>query len=300
MILKKIKHRLFYLLINIRFFIRTLVGKKSGSAKLLSKNGIIKLKCDGISDHILNLIDDFKNNKNDSNFKILNKNNDGIKSLRVNLESEFLWKYIFTDEIYKTIRGYYGGNFYLRNNPSIIFNYDNEKHGAQLYHLDWGLRQVSIMVSLSDVLNESTHMKYILKSNNSYWFKHPDRNSISFQNKVDKLKRKDELIFSTIGSKDNLYIFDAGNGFHRQVGGGKRIMMHFNFVENFTFTDWDKAWSPGLKSNDDIWFSKPSKKIDNFISKSPFPKEVFSIVHRKYEPSLFTPSILSKNYNLGY
>ena len=84
------------------------------------------------------------------------------------------------------------------------------------------------------------YMEYLLGSANKLYFRHPDRLSNGFKKNVKKyLNTYPQSILKTLGQKDDTFIFDAGNGYHRQVGGGSRIMLHLNFVENLAYTNWD-------------------------------------------------------------
>lgn len=289
--------RMMYIVTNVRFYLRKLFyfKKNNDLTKEFIRNGMIKVNANGISEEISKLLE---KNKLDSNLTVVNKNKNGLKGISVGLDNNFLWKYIFTDEIYNLIYGYYGGDFYLRNNPMLVFNYDEEEHGAQNFHLDWGLRQLSIMVSLTDVIEKSTQMEYLLNSNKGSYFKHPDRLNKNFKRKVKKfLLNNPKSLFKTIGKKDDLFLFDAGNGFHRQVGGGHRIMLHLNFVDNLAFTNWIDDWSSNPdNTNDSIWFHDSSESINSKIKSSKFSKNTFSLVLRNHKPGLLIPKIFSKNY----
>ena len=135
-------------------------------------------------------------------------------------------------------------------------------------------------------------------SNHDFYNKHPDRFSEKFKSKVNSFAKKNsKSLFKTIGKKDDLFLFDAGNGFHRQVGGGHRIMLHLNFVDNLTFTNWVNDWVPNKeKTNDDVWFQDSSESIKNKIESSPFSKKVFSLVLKNKNPGLLSPKIFSNNY----
>lgn len=303
--MKRIKNRAAYFFINLRFFLRNIFLnnkflKINSKVKEFEKHGIIKIGVPGISEYLLSMIgktEYINQNKSDLDIKIINQNEHGIKGMSVDICSDFLWKYVFTKEIYEILLGYYKGDFYLRNNPVIVFNYDGETHGAQAYHLDWGLRQTSIMINLTDVIAASTQMTYLLKSNKSYWFKHPNRESDKFKKMVLKYKSNNpNCSYNTQSNRDTLFIFDAGNGFHRQVPGGQRIMLHLNFVDNLAFTEWDKNWEPASNSQKEVWFSNSSKKIDELILKSGLPSKMFSLVLQNHKPGILTPLIFSKNF----
>jgi hypothetical protein len=297
----------FYSCINFRHFIRHIIfinktERPIGMAIDLQKNGIIKLKANGLSEYLIPLIENPKNlnKKSEEYYLIENTSNDyGIKGINVDIQSEFLWRYIFTKENYEILKSYYRGPFYLRNNPYIAISYDKESHGAQNFHVDWGLRQCSIMVNLTDIDSSSTHMEYLLGTNRRYWFKHPHRLSEKFKTIVASHKSHyPHANFTTQSPKDTLFIFDAGNGLHRQVPGGKRIILHLNFVDNLAYTGWKHGWEPSEAFKESYWFSEIGEKTLEKISNSGIPQSFFSLVLQQAKPNVITPKIYSKNYNL--
>ena len=45
-----------------------------------------------------------------------------------------------------------------------------------MFHVDGGLRQLSVMINLTDLKNENTHMEYLVNTNHQYFlYKDPDR-----------------------------------------------------------------------------------------------------------------------------
>jgi len=296
----KIVIRLMYAYSNCMYLLKKifrgqLYGELSSDFK---KNGIVKIKSEGISEDVSKMIASEDAINQSKVLTIINRNENGVKGIVVDLEALFLWTHIFNDKVYSLISKYYEGAFYLRNLPTIVFNYDNEDHGAQNFHVDWGLRQLSIMVSLTDVLNTSTHMEYLLGSANKLYFRHPDRLSNGFKKNVKKyLNTYPQSILKTLGQKDDTFIFDAGNGYHRQVGGGSRIMLHLNFVENLAYTNWDNKWGQEHKNNEKAyWSCNTSRNLESLIKKCSFPLETFSLVLQQKRPSMFIPELLSKNW----
>lgn len=299
----KVWDLVFYFGVNLRHFLRTFFKGKSEvlremSADLL-KNGIIKLEAKGLSEYLLPIIENPENlNKRSEEYYLIENvsNSHGIKGINVDIQSEFLWRFLFTKEIYEILRAYYKGEFYLRNNPVIAFSYDEESHGAQNFHVDWGLRQCSIMVNLTDIDISNTHMEYLVGSNKRYWFYHPHRLNEKFKAIVSKfLIRFPNSIFTTVSPKNSLFIFDAGNGLHRQVPGGKRIILHLNFVDNLAYTGWQHGWRPSDESKESHWFSEVTKETLDKIDKSEIPRSLFSLVLRQAKASIITPKIYSKN-----
>ena len=229
-------------------------------------------------------------------FRIVNQNEFGIKTLAVDTSSKFLHEYVFTDEILSHIEGFFGNNFYLRNNPTIEYNYNGEKGNVQMFHVDGGLRQLSVMINLTDLKNENTHMEYLVNTNHQYFlYKDPDRLDEKEKEKIKKLSDKNPLE-RTIGDKGTVSIFNAGNGYHRQVGGGVRTILHLNFVDNLLHTSWSKNWKPSVKKFSSekkanaYYFSWLQKDIDNKNEFTAYPN-IFSLVNRNLKKSLFNPNI---------
>ena len=91
------------------------------------------------------------------------------------------------------------------------------------------------------------------------------------------------LIEYVLDTVSKISIFDAGCGYHRQISGGKRVMLHLNFTENLAYTGWKKNWNP---PDHDYWFSEKNNNLHD---------KLFTLVNRKFKASLLTPSIYSKN-----
>jgi hypothetical protein len=295
----------FYSVVNARHFIRDKIFNNKSirpkeKAADLQNYGIIKLQVDGLSEYLMPLIENPENlNKKTGQYYLIENtsNEHGIKGINVDIQSEFLWRYIFSKENYEILRAYYKGEFYLRNNPYIAISYDKESHGAQNFHVDWGLRQCSIMVNLTDIDSSSTHMEYLLGSNRRYWFKHPHRLNVKFKTIVATFMRLNPTaLFTTASPKNTMFIFDAGNGLHRQVPGGKRIILHLNFVDNLAYTGWKHGWKPADAFKESHWFSEITEKTLEKITNSEIPQSFFSLVLQQAKPNLITPKIYSKNY----
>ena len=168
------KQTVLYLLVNIRRYINENKLRNINHNNLL-KYGFVKFESEKgkeLARYLKHIIENPENCENSSKdkFKILKKSENGIESIAIDANSDFISKYILTKEILEILGNYYGKKFYLRNNPTIEFTYENKKSNAQKFHLDWGLKQVSIMVNLNDTNNQSTHMEYLLGSNKQYKF----------------------------------------------------------------------------------------------------------------------------------
>lgn len=282
--------KIFFYTINNLFIFYLSIKNKLSTKSELSKYGFIKFKSKKSKDltfYLNKIINDPENVENSplGYFKIINKNNFGIKDIAVDSSSEFLTKYVFTEEILSHINNFFGRKFYLRNNPIIKFNYDGEKENTQLFHVDGGLRQVTVMINLIDLDAHNTHMDYISGSNNQYFFYNtPNRFNKKLQLKLEQLVLKNKIL-KTTGPSGTVSIFNAGNGYHRQVGGGKRCILHMNFVDNLLHTDWSKNWKPGSvkflseEAANAYYFSWKNESAKNQKQKNHFA-EIFSLVNR--------------------
>ena len=284
-----------YVIVNFLYYFRKENSSSNYNSYLSFENdGMCKISLKGISRKIESLLKTKSNEYFDTS--VVLKNEFGIKSLAIDLNSNVLWDYVFNDELFEIINSHFKGKFYLRNLPTINFSYDGEKNNAQLFHNDWGLRQLAVMINLMDLNENNTHMEYVEKSNKKYFYKHPVRFSEKFKKDTLKTIEKNKVVKS-IGKADSAFVFDAGNGLHRQVSGGKRIIMHMNFTDSLVHSDWSKHFCPE-KEVEDYWFQD---KINSDLFKknddSPFGLKNFSMVLRKMQPKLFTPDVYSSNFN---
>ena len=251
----------------------------------------------GLSSYLAPVIKELLETGRSSNdeFRVVFANGRGVKTVAVDPNADFLFFNIFTRELYELIRGYYGKTFYLRNNPTIEFSYEDEINDAQKFHLDWGLQQVSLMVNLSDVEQGSTHMIYLTGSNRRYYFSQQHRDSEKSRRDIEAfLASNPDCQETTLSARDGAFVFDAGNGFHRQVAGGFRVMLHLNFVENLAFTYWDNLWMPDLASNA-YWFAVMKQKSLSKAEKAGIPVELFSLIERRLPGGLGVPKIYTTN-----
>tara|TARA_Y100000816_G_scaffold272277_1_gene237562 strand:- start:59 stop:928 length:870 start_codon:yes stop_codon:yes gene_type:complete len=281
-ILSKIRLIPIYFFINLRRFICERKISKIENNELL-RNGFIKFHSKNgkkITNYLSEVINEPEKAENSKLgvFKILNKNNFGVKTIVVDASSDFLHEFVFVDEILEKLRNYYGKEFYLRNNPTIEFNYDNEVSDAQFFHLDYCAKQTSVMINLNEINISSTHMEYIKKTNKHYRLSIPNRESQKEINKVREISKKNDIA-KTIGNVGDVSIFDAGSGYHRQVGGGKRVMLHLNFTENLAHTGWKKNWRP---EELEYWFSNNKNNLE---------KNLFNLITKKFKKSFLTPNI---------
>jgi len=137
---------------------------------------------------------------------------------------------LITDpEILGVITKYLNRQPYFRNQPKIqeIDYKSGVKLSNGLFHVDH-YRQISMMLLVSDVTMNDTHMEYYQGSNNRNMIKEgvnlsPD----SCAQRVSGLNNDD--IFHCIGKAGTLFVFDT-SGFHRAnyKAGNLRRILHLN------------------------------------------------------------------------
>ena len=290
-IISALKIILTYFVLNIRRYIAEKKLQKITNNDLFN-NGFVKFNNDNgkkLAKYLEEIIKDPGSCESSKlgNFKINYKDSFGIKSIIIDSSSEFLHEYVFTEEILKKLKNFYGKEFYLRNNPTIEFSYNiNEKNDSQKFHLDWGLKQTSVMINLNEITEDLTHMEYIKKSNKQYKFMGPSR--ISKREIINSEKNYKNLeTVKTTGEIGQTSIFDAGCGYHRQVSGGKRVILHLNFTENLVYTRWNKQWNPAKPI---YWFTSTDEKKSQNLEGS-----IFNLVNRNFTSKFMVPNIYLRN-----
>ncbi len=136
----------------------------------------------------------------------------------------------FHRDLLGMLYNYFHRQPYYRNYPVIVntsYSGRNRPHNQGLYHKDGGIHQISYMLLLNDVTESDTHMEYALGTHRQWQqtTHFTDRGSIS-QHDVARRYRMEPVT----GPKGTLFLFDAGNGFHRAVykETSTRIMLHLN------------------------------------------------------------------------
>lgn len=218
-------------------------------------------------------------------------------SFSLDAKDEILFKYVYQNsDLMLLLSDYYGRDFYLRNNPTIEITDTSLSHETQLFHVDFGLNQINLFLNLCDIDEDTYHTEYLKGSNNKFYFPTQDRFSWTFKARVKKfLDHNPNHVVSTTGEKGTAYLMDVGNGMHRGVPGGLRVILGLNFVSNFAHTGWRNSWNPDDQAQK-YFFSKPDRSFLNRVSTLKLPKTFFNMVFQNVKPSIFLPTIYSKNY----
>lgn len=153
-------------------------------------------------------------------------------NIELSLEDRKLWDLFLNKDLCALLYNYYGRQFYYRNFPIITVTEYEEgtaKDPTAMFHLDSGLRQISFIYLLNDVDESTTHMQYVAGTHKTKHHPEMDRTKFSEEELL-----KGEIIPLT-GKKGTLFVFDAGNGFHRKfcVPGSVRKMMHINLTTGY-------------------------------------------------------------------
>lgn len=128
------------------------------------------------------------------------------------------------------LQRYYKRQPYYRNYPVINKIAFDSQHRVDItgkFHRDGGWRQLSCMLLVTDVSLSDTHMEYAVGSHRSSMIKSLDRFSYD-----DKVIEDHFKLVPLIGPRGTLFVFDAGNGFHRACfkAGSVRKILHLNFT----------------------------------------------------------------------
>lgn len=145
------------------------------------------------------------------------------------------WKdFFFHPQLVSLLYNYYRRQPYYRNYPWLVMHQNDDSNldwknnpvFQGKYHLDQGKHQVSYILLLNDLGENDTRLQFAKDSHKVDHFS-MDRNDYP-----DEMIEEKYEIVNCIGPKGRLYIFDAGNGFHRAkyFEGSTRKILHCNFT----------------------------------------------------------------------
>ena len=151
-------------------------------------------------------------------------------SLQISFSDKKLKNLFFNDDLIGIVYNYYKRQPYYRNLPILAKQEDNNTHKLDIqgkFHLDGGLNQISFMLLTEDISMDDTHMEYALGANNNETPYNIDR----FSWKDSDIEQNYDICH-LIGKKGTLFIFDAGNGYHRASykKGSIRKILHLNMT----------------------------------------------------------------------
>ena len=207
----------------------------------LISNGYAKLPFKFKLNDYDNLSSLFEPNFKFDDFYLITKISDidqlGKSSTCLSFKSPIL-KQLFSKELYLLIKNYYGGNFFVRNCPFLRLDIKQKRkiiHDQSLFHLDHAVRQLSIIIFIKSISEQSTHTKFIEKTHLNSWLNLREKDFNRHSDKFKKIVRSYEnknTTKSLIGKKGEAYIFDAGNGLHKGFYGNDRGIIHLTFSKS--------------------------------------------------------------------
>jgi hypothetical protein len=225
----------------------------------------------------------------------------GVKSdfltFSMDAKDELLFKYVYCNpKIIQLIKNYYGRNFYLRNNPTIEVTDTFLSHETQIFHIDYGLNQISFFLNLNEISENSYQTEFLKGSQKIFYTPSHDRFSLNFKNRVNAwLYKYPEAVSNTRGCQGSGFLMDVGSGMHRGAPGSRRVMLALNFASNFAHTGWRKSWQPDDEAGK-YFFSNPDILALERAKSLNLPPTFFSMVFQKIKPSPFIPKVYSKNF----
>jgi len=129
---------------------------------------------------------------------------------------------------------YYGSQPLLRRMPYVKRTHIEPHHSADIasvYHIDQATHFCSIMMLLSDLSDQQTHMRYLV---GTHHIEQPDfrlkPNDPRNQELAAELESKYPL-YKLVGPKGSMFIYDNGNGIHKgnMVFGTTRDVMQATY-----------------------------------------------------------------------
>ena len=220
----------------------------------LSLDGFMKAGITKINiENSVEIADYLNENYYNRNCKFLRKeliNKDLIQAGRdfcyyVSFEDEKLNSLLFDEDLIDIVEYYTGRTMYYRNFPLLTRHVtkliQSNSHQSK-YHIDGGLRQISVIMLLNDLTEDDIHTEYALKSNK--WFNFSN-DRFRFEDADIEHKFK---IGRIIGKKGDVFLFDPGNGYHRAVynSNSDRRILHLNFTSGHSI---DKSLKVDKKLN---------------------------------------------------
>jgi len=233
----RIKRKLFDLFVYARWYRKNnnKICEKYNifvESKDFSMQGVVQIDKNykSFSEHIYNnYVVPIEAGNNPSN-KIYTNANQENKNVDIQafltLNDPEIQNFLFDERLVALLKTYYGSDYYLRENPLLQKITPTEENIlAYRYHTD-RFHQVSLMLFLSDVTENDTHMEYLCGSHKRNIFEvihiTPDDCEMQVNNFEKKL---------LTGIKGDAYLFDS-IGIHRAkyILGKMRNVVFFNFT----------------------------------------------------------------------
>jgi hypothetical protein len=209
----------------------------------------------------------------------------GVSSVELDINSEIFTEHVFSKNLKQLISQYYQKKFWLRNAPILRVdikkkrNDDSNKFQQRLFHLDYVERQLTLVIFLNDLNENSTCTEYVPKTNKKSWIlQNDERTNLKFQKKVNKLVKRNGTK-KIIGGKGEMFLFDAGNGLHRGFPGDDRYMIHINFAQMRRYAYYENNYELNEKNKENNYFKIfPNEATYDKLLKNNWDKENFKFL----------------------
>lgn len=152
----------------------------------------------------------------------------------------------FDEDLCGLACNYYRRQAYFRNQPAIWKTYFEDSTKPFItgkFHKDRGLHQLTYILLLNDLTESDTHMQFAIGSHKK--MKLDDLRRFDFPD--ERIKREYE-IQACVGKRGTLFVFDAGDGFHRAVFKAGTVRMHLHLIltsgqmeSDYEVNPWDRA-----------------------------------------------------------
>lgn len=259
------------------------IAPRSKKTKELIEHGIVKINSEsviGLSEAIENNLEAFYNGDK-TYLKPVQKENVDSNFWIIPLHSKILWDHVFNQDLFDIVSQYLGADFYLDHNPVVnSFVEGNKPRGSERMHVDGGIPRLNVMINITNVTPESTHMVYLAGSHKRIFpFGTPSKKKQATQIKIF-LDENPECVKTTFGSKDSIFVFNNGTGYHQKKDSEERrvvVLLGFTLHKLIPHLDVKKLNS----QSKDYWLSEQSADITNYIKKSPFNERCFDLVFNK-------------------
>ncbi len=137
-----------------------------------------------------------------------------VTSLYVSYKDPMFELLLCDKDLCSLLYNYFRRQPFYRNSLQLTkdqFSESIENRISSRYHLDGGFHQLTMIMYINDTTENDSHTKYATGSHKKYRFKAVmDRSSIS-----DKWVEENFPINKIFGKKGEVFLFDAGNGFHK-------------------------------------------------------------------------------------
>ena len=172
--------------------------------------------------------------------------------------------FVLNKEITGILNFFFGKRCYLRDDPVLARTHTpSEQVGKGKFHVD-RFMQLSVMLLLEDLNEDSTHMEYLVGSH-----KYITSSLILQKNSEEcaKIMRKKKFnVYKLTGKKGDAFLFNS-IGIHSAifVEGTTKTILHLNYTNGHNLFPYEHPSNNKLKFNNDINYETIIRKSNNLI-----------------------------------